>query len=483
MRCCRSWLGVSVGALAIACDDAPQTSWLTPPSDRCPAPTQSSRTLAAPTLAGQSIATIPTDPNLFPPAPPPSPFEECLQVLAQGGASIFTPEEAATRLATALWASNADTLLAALGELPSLPHDRIAYADQAAIDPHARAGYRAWAQHWLGIAAAPPNDATDAGVETDAAVPDAGTAEIDPAVQVTLALQEGLLRFVETVMISGGSLATLLNHDGLFVDATTAPFYGVDWSILQADEPWLELELGPRYGGLLTQGWMLRTRTLPATRGSFVLEKLLGTPPPILIDHPVLEIPEPLPGATHRASWQAVLNEGGQQCTSCHAVVDNPGFPFSHYDELGQYQETDQGNSIDSSAQVVINQAQVMVQDADDYAQLLAKDPKASSTVAQSMFDHVEVTQSLAAAPEQLRTCHEALDLWIDLVWLYPSAQPPALRDLFVQITTRNWLSQPFGPYSPAPTTPSPTPTPSNPNPALPGTTGTNPPPSMAPCP
>jgi hypothetical protein len=469
MRRCRSWLGVSLGALALACDDPPQTSWLTPPADRCPAPT-----LAAHTLAGQSVATIPTDPNLIPPAPPPSPFEECLHVLAQGGASIFIPEEAATRLATALWASDADTLLAALGELPSLPNDRITYAEQASVDPHARAGYRAWAQRWLGIATAPPLGATDAGVETDAAVPDAGSSEIDPAAQVTLALQEGLLRFVEQVMISGGSLTTLLSHDGLFVDATTAPFYGVDWSILQPDEPWLEVELGPYYGGLLTQGWMLRTRTLPSARGAFVLEKLLGTPPPILLDHPVVAVPEPLPGSTHRTTWQAVINGGGQQCTYCHAVVDNPGFPFSHYDELGQYQESDQGTPIDSSTQVFINGAQVMVLDANDYMQLLAKDPKVTSTLARSIFDHIEVSESLAAASEQVRTCHVALDIWVTQSLLYPVNEPQPLRDLFVQIATRNWLGDPFGPYLPPPDTNPPTTTPTMPAPTSPPMGGTN---------
>jgi hypothetical protein len=481
-RCLGGWLegslAVGLGTLLIACDDPPQTFAIQ--EDRCPAPP-----LDPHIQATQSVATLPANPVPLP-APQPSPLDECLDVLGRAGHSIFTPEQAALRLAKVLWNTDTTTLVDTLGELPLPPNDRLAYATQASRAPQARAGYRAWAQWWLRVGSIP--EGPDTALPTDAGAADAGANGVDPEADVTVALREGLLRFIEDVIVNDGSVSTVLTSHQLFVNATLGPFYGVDWSIIQANEPWLKLDVGLHYGGLLTQGWMLRTHTTPSRRGWFVIEALMGIVPPLYPHDPPFAVPDPLPGETSRQVWETVTASEAS-CAACHQIVDNPGFTFSHYDALGQYQDTEAGNPIDSTSQVTINGSQEYVDGADQYAQRLAEDPRVLRTLARSMFDYIEVTEPLQAATDSLRTCHDALHLWIDLVWLYPSAQPPPLRDLFVQITTRNWLNQPFGPYSPAPTTPSPTPTPSNPNPALPGTTGTagttgtNPPPSMTRCP
>jgi hypothetical protein len=131
-----------------------------------------------------------------------------------------------------------------------------------------------------------------------------------------------------------------------------------------------------------------------------------------------------------------------------------------------------------------------MIADSNEYALLLAKDPRVAETLAHSIFDHIEGTEGFISVPEYVQICHEALDIWLELIWLSATPEPQPVRDLFVQIATRNWLGQPFGPpppdQPPPSTSPPPTTPPANPNPNPPasgGTAGTSSQPPMTSCP
>jgi hypothetical protein len=107
-------------------------------------------------------------------------------------------------------------------------------------------------------------------------------------------------------------------------------------------------------GGILTQASVLTvtsnpTRTSPVKRGRWVLEQLLGTPPP----PPPPNVPE-LP-ETEKAVSSGSLRQRMEQhranptCANCHARMDPIGFAFENFNAVGAYRARDGDFAIDAS--------------------------------------------------------------------------------------------------------------------------------------
>jgi hypothetical protein len=90
-------------------------------------------------------------------------------------------------------------------------------------------------------------------------------------------------------------------------------------------------------------------RTSPVLRGKWVLDSLLGTPPP--------EPPPNVPalkdnGANGKpASVRARLEEHRKNpvCAGCHSSMDPLGFALENFDATGKWRTTDAGTPIDST--------------------------------------------------------------------------------------------------------------------------------------
>src|SRR5207248_2017174 len=97
-------------------------------------------------------------------------------------------------------------------------------------------------------------------------------------------------------------------------------------------------------GGLLTHASILTitsnpTRTSPVKRGKWVLEQILGTPPP----PPPPDVPELeedkqaiLTGSLRQRMEQHRVNPN---CANCHAKMDPLGFAFENYNAVGAYRQ------------------------------------------------------------------------------------------------------------------------------------------------
>src|SRR5262249_37087907 len=107
--------------------------------------------------------------------------------------------------------------------------------------------------------------------------------------------------------------------------------------------------------GLMGQGSILAvtsypTRTSPVLRGKWLLENILGTPPP--------PPPPNVPGLPDKGEGGKAVSvrerlerhRKNPVCASCHAQMDPLGFALEHFDAIGTWRNTAEGNSsIDAS--------------------------------------------------------------------------------------------------------------------------------------
>ncbi|HLY12241.1 MAG TPA: DUF1592 domain-containing protein, partial [Planctomycetota bacterium] len=149
------------------------------------------------------------------------------------------------------------------------------------------------------------------------------------------------------------SVLELLGARHTFLNERLARHYGLD-GVQGPQMRRVELS-DPRRGGILTMGAVLTvtsnpTRTAAVKRGKWVLETILGTPPP-----------PPLPDAgelkdetdnDRKLSLRQRLEKhrADPSCAACHKRMDPIGFAFENYDPIGAWRDTDGPHPIDTAA-------------------------------------------------------------------------------------------------------------------------------------
>jgi hypothetical protein len=161
--------------------------------------------------------------------------------------------------------------------------------------------------------------------------------------------------FVGTSIREDRSLLELLDAGYTFVNERLARFYGIEGVY---GDRFRRVALGPDHPrrGLLGKGGLLMVtsypnRTSPVLRGKWLLESILGAPPP--------EPPPNVPGLPDRgeegepASVRERLerHRANPACVSCHAPMDPLGFALENFDAIGGWRDTSEaGQPIDASA-------------------------------------------------------------------------------------------------------------------------------------
>ena len=109
--------------------------------------------------------------------------------------------------------------------------------------------------------------------------------------------------------------------------------------------------------GLLGQGSMLTvtsypTRTSPVLRGKWILENIMGTPPPAPPPNvpPLKENDEGGKALSVRERLEE--HRKNPACATCHAVMDPLGFSLENFDAVGQWRTKEAGLPIDASGQL-----------------------------------------------------------------------------------------------------------------------------------
>jgi hypothetical protein len=149
-------------------------------------------------------------------------------------------------------------------------------------------------------------------------------------------------------------LSTLMSASYTFLNARLAAFYGVTGPGGDAFE---RVELDPtQRAGFLTQAGPMAAltpgaSTNPVIRGVYVRSRLFCDPPP---DPPTdLMVEEPAANVAPTARQRFELHRTDPTCNACHGLIDPLGLPFENYDGLGQWRDTENGEPIDASGDLV----------------------------------------------------------------------------------------------------------------------------------
>jgi hypothetical protein len=188
---------------------------------------------------------------------------------------------------------------------------------------------------------------------------------------------EARLFFEEIAVTRGGSVAALLTTPVAFVNATTAPFYGLAAGSYGATLAKADLDPARRAGVLTQVGFLSKygsqSQSDPILRGVHISLDMLCSALPAPPNN-IPPLPEQLPDQTNRQRVEALT--GVSPCKACHETFINPlGFAFENYDAIGQWRDTDNNQPINTAATFELDGVKVSYDGAVQLSQLLAKSP------------------------------------------------------------------------------------------------------------
>jgi cytochrome c5 len=250
----------------------------------------------------------------------------------------------ASRLSYFLWSSMPDEellLLAEAGKL-SQPITLREQVERMLRDPKASAFTENFAGQWLGLRS------------IDATLPDRQLyPEYDDILRSAM-LQE-VYRFFAEVLQDDLSLTNFVSSDFSILNERLARHYGIP-GVAGLEYRKVSLPADSHRGGVMTMAAILKvtangTTTSPIVRGAWVLDRILGTPPPRPPAN--VEAVEPdIRGATTIRN-QLAKHRQVESCAVCHVSIDPPGFALENFDVIGGWRE--HYRSIGSGEPVTVN--------------------------------------------------------------------------------------------------------------------------------
>jgi mono/diheme cytochrome c family protein len=248
----------------------------------------------------------------------------------------------ASRLSFFLWSSIPDDTLLRLAEQRQL-NDPVVLEQQVRrmlADPRAEVLARNFAGQWLELR------------KLEEAAPDQRTFP-----NFDRNLRDGLRRetelFFESIVREDRPLGDLLNADYTYMNERVARHYGV--GRVYGDRFRRVTVTNAARRGLLGHGSILTVtsypnRTSPVLRGVWILDNLLGSPPP----PPPPDVPD-LEETNHGGQLLSMRARMAQHrsnptCASCHAVMDPLGLALEHFDATGGWRaRSESGEPVDAS--------------------------------------------------------------------------------------------------------------------------------------
>ena len=236
----------------------------------------------------------------------------------------------ASRLSYFLWSSMPDEELLGLAEKGELSQAEIlrAQTERLLRDPKASAFTENFVGQWLALR------------DIDFTEPSTILyPEFDDMLKVSMVKESQL--FFDELLKNDRSISNVVSSDFSMLNGRLARHYGIPgvegWAFRK-----VALPDGCHRGGVLTMGSVLKvtangTQTSPVLRGAWVLDRILGTPPP----RPPAGVPSVEPDIRGATTIRAQLAKHRQleTCATCHVRIDPPGFALESFDVIGGWRE------------------------------------------------------------------------------------------------------------------------------------------------
>ena len=168
------------------------------------------------------------------------------------------------------------------------------------------------------------------------------------------AFERELELFVGSVITEDRSVLDLMTADYTFVNERLAKHYRIP-NVYGPDFRRVSLKQDARRG-LLGKGGVLTLtshadRTSPVVRGKWILDNLLGTPPPPA-PAVVPPFPEEVPGVPSTVRGRMEQHRSNPACAGCHKVMDPLGLALENFDAVGAWRTRESGIAIDASGEL-----------------------------------------------------------------------------------------------------------------------------------
>ncbi|HZE98505.1 MAG TPA: DUF1592 domain-containing protein, partial [Planctomycetota bacterium] len=270
------------------------------------------------------------------------------------GVHPLTEYQLAARLSYFLWSTMPDDELVKLAAKNELSANLDKQVQRMLKDPRAKSLVDNFAMQWLQLK------------RLGFVAPDGG---LFPAFNQRLrqAMLEETRLFLETIIREDRPILDLVASDYTFLNERLAKHYNIndtngnrigDKPTKPGGQPirgdgFVRVSLqGDERGGILTQASVLTvtsnpTRTSPVKRGRWVLEQILGQPPPPPPPN-VPELPENKEAvATGSLRQRMEQHRANPACANCHTRMDAIGFSMENFNAVGAWRSKDGNFDID----------------------------------------------------------------------------------------------------------------------------------------
>ncbi|MBI1314768.1 DUF1592 domain-containing protein [bacterium] len=236
----------------------------------------------------------------------------------------------ASRLSYFLWSTMPDDELLDLAQRQQLTQQEVlrVQVDRMLDDPRAAAFHHNFVGQWLSLR------------DIDFTRPSGLLyPEFDDMLKASM-VREAELFFAE-LLKEDLSVTNIVASDFSMLNGRLAQHYGIDgvdgWEFHRTPLP-----PGSHRGGVITMAGVLKvtangTYTSPVTRGAWVLDRILGTPPSLPPESVDGLVPDTRGTTTIRE--QLAKHRAIESCAGCHEEIDPPGFALESFDVIGGWRD------------------------------------------------------------------------------------------------------------------------------------------------
>ncbi|MEO5926544.1 MAG: DUF1592 domain-containing protein [Bryobacteraceae bacterium] len=260
-----------------------------------------------------------------------------------GSVRKLTDLELATRLSFFLWSSIPDDELLNLASQGKLRNVLDQQVKRMMADPRANAMVSNFAGQWL-LLRNLQSQPRDPNVFPN----------YDQNLRTAFRTETEML--FQTIMREDRNVLELLTADYTFVNQRLAQHYGIP-NIYGSNFRRVKIA-DPNRRGILGQGSFLTVtsesnRTSPVKRGKYILETILGTPPPAPPPNvPALKENDESGRNATTLRARLALHREAATCSTCHSVMDPLGLALENFDAVGRFRTKELGGQVDTAGQL-----------------------------------------------------------------------------------------------------------------------------------